>query len=141
MRQITKDIEITIDGNAVGFRLTKLDAFSGVALLRLLMRLENLRECHPEQAQPKALTLLDLISSLSKEELRSVMASVLNHVSVLLPAGPHPVMTGKEWGYPELEYDTPSCMKLLLEGIAWSLSGFFVEGQSGPETAPAATSP
>jgi predicted acyltransferase len=36
MRQITKDIEITIDGNAVGFRLTKLDAFSGVSLLRML---------------------------------------------------------------------------------------------------------
>ena len=41
MRQITKDIEITIDGNAVSFRLTKLDAFSGVQLLRLLMRLEE----------------------------------------------------------------------------------------------------
>ena len=44
MRQITKDIEITIDGNAVGFRLTKLDAFSGVMLLRLLMRLEGQAE-------------------------------------------------------------------------------------------------
>ena len=141
MRQITKDIEITIDGDAVGFRLTKLDAFSGVMLLRLLMRLENLRECHPAQAQPKDLTLLDLISSLSEEELRSVMASVLNHVSVLLPAGPHPVMTGREWGYPELEYDTPSCMKLLLEGIAWSLSGFFGAGQSGPGPGLPATSP
>jgi len=53
-------------------------------------------------------------------------------VSVLLPAGPHPVMTGSEWGYPELEHDTPSCMKLLLEGISWSLSGFFGAGQSGP---------
>ena len=39
MRQITKDIEITIDGSPVGFRLSKLDAFSGVMLLRLLMRL------------------------------------------------------------------------------------------------------
>ena len=143
MRQITKDIEITIDGNAVGFRLTKLDAFSGVALLRLLMRLENIRECPPEQAQaqPKDLTLLDLISSLSEEELRSVMTSVLNHVSVLLPAGPHPVMTGKEWGYPELEYDTPSCMKLLLEGISWSLSGFFGAGQPEAGSTPAPTSP
>ena len=57
MRQITKDIEITIDGNPVGFRLSKL------------------------------------------------------------------------------EHDTPSCMKLLLEGISWSLSGFFGEGQSrGPES-------
>ncbi|MCR5297386.1 MAG: hypothetical protein K6E17_08230 [Clostridiales bacterium] len=132
MRQITKDIELTIDGNPVGFRLSKLDAFSGVALLRLLMRLEG---------QDDSLTMLDLISSLSEEELRSVMTSVLNHVSVLLPAGPHPVMTGREWGYPDLEHDTPACMKLLLEGIAWSLSGFFGGGQSGSGSGPAPTSP
>ena len=126
MRTITKDISITIDGTPVSFRLSKLDAFSGVMLLRLLMRLEN---------QNAAPTMLDLIASLSEEELRSVMTSVLNHVSVLLPAGPHPVMTGSEWGYPELEHDTPSCMKLLLEGIAWSLSGFF--GGSGRTSPPA----
>ncbi len=30
MRQITKDIQITIDGSPQGFRLTKPDAFSGV---------------------------------------------------------------------------------------------------------------
>ncbi len=132
MRQITKDIRITIDGSPTGFRLTKLDAFSGVTLLRLLMRLEEKND-HP--------SLLDLISSLSDEELHSVMASVLNHAEVLLPAGPNPVMTGSEWSYPEIQHDTPTCMKLLLEGIAWSLSGFFGEGQSGPETAPAATSP
>ena len=30
MRQITKDIQLTIDGNPISFRLTKLDAFSGV---------------------------------------------------------------------------------------------------------------
>ena len=41
MRIITKDIPLQIDGQEVSFRLTKLDAFSGVALLRLLMRLEN----------------------------------------------------------------------------------------------------
>ena len=136
MRSITKDIQLTIDGNQIGVRLTKLDAFSGIVLLRLLMRLEQQNE-----AQPKNLTLLDLIASLSEEELRSVMTSVLNHTAVLLPAGPHPVMTGSEWGYPELEHDTPSCMKLLLEGIAWSLSGFFGEGGLRAETAPAATSP
>ena len=132
MRQITKDIEIMIDGNQVGFRLTKLDAFSGITLLRLLMRLEN------HNASP---TMLDLIASLSEDELRSVMTSVFNHAEVLLPAGPHPVMTGSEWGYPELEHDTPSCMKLLLEGIAWSLSGFFGGGRSRPEAAPADTAP
>ena len=132
MRQITKDITLTVDGTPLGFRLTKLDAFSGVTLLRLLMRLTEKNE------RP---TVLDLIASLSEEELRSVMTSVLNHTAVLLPAGPHPVMTGPEWGYPELEHDTPSCVKLLLEGIAWSLSGFFGEGRSGPETDPADTSP
>ena len=97
------------------------------------MRLENREGEHD---------LLDLVASLSEEELRSVMTSVLNHTAILRPAGPHPVMTGSEWGYPELEHDTGACMKLLLEGIAWSLSGFFGEGQSkGPEAAPAATSP
>ena len=170
---ITKDIQITIDGSPVCFHLTKLDAFSGVQLLRLLMRLEEriggdgsptVRECgvreirsarrtslcarsqrrtggSPVSPQRSAFTLLDLISSLSEEELRSVMMAVLNHVSVLLPAGPHPVMTGNEWGYPELEHDTPACMKLLLEGIAWSLSGFFGGGQSEPGSAPADTAP
>ena len=132
MHTVTKDIEIMIDGNRVGFRLFKLDAFSGVALLRLRVRLETKND-HP--------TMLDLIASLSEEELRSVMTAVLNHVSVLLPAGPQPVMTGPEWGYPELEHDTRSCMRLLMEGIAWSLSGFFGEGGLRPETAPAAGSP
>ena len=132
MRTITKDITIKTDGNQVSFRLSKLDAFSGVALLRLLMRLEEHKQ---------GITIMELIASLSEEELRSVMTSVLNHVSVLLPAGPQPVMTGSEWGYPELEHDTRSCMRLLMEGIAWSLSGFFGEGGSGAETAPADTSP
>ena len=132
MRQITKDIRVTIDGTPLSFRLTKLHAFSGVTLLRLLMRLTEKNE---------HLTVLDLIASLSEEELRSVMTSVLNHTAVLLPAGPHPVMTGPEWGYPELEHDTPSCVKLLLEGIAWSLSGFFGAVQSGAGSTPAPTSP
>ena len=132
MHQITKDIQVDTAGSRMGFRLTKLDAFSGIMLLRLLMRLEE-KNVHP--------TMLDLIASLSEEELRSVMTAVLNHTAVLLPAGPQPVMTGPEWGYPELEHDTPSCMKLLMEGIAWSLSGFFGEGGLREKTGTADTSP
>ncbi len=132
MHQITKDIQIIIDGSQISFRLTKLDAFSGIMLLRLLMRLEEKHD------RP---TMLDLIASLSEEELRSVMTSVLNHTAVLLPAGPQPVMTGPEWGYPELEHDTPSCMKLLMEGIAWSLSGFFGGGGLREKTGTADMSP
>ena len=132
MRVITKDIAFKVEGQELGFRLTKLDAFSGIMLLRLLMRLEEHKQ---------GMTMLDLIASLSEEELRSVMTAVLNHTAVLLPAGPQPVMTGPEWGYPEREYDTPACMKLLMEGIAWSLSGFFGEGGLREKTGTADTSP
>ena len=108
MRIITKDIQMIIDGSQTGFRLKKPDAFSGVEILRLLLRLQD---AGPEENP----SVLDLITSLSSDELRSVMTSCLNHTEVLLPAGPHPVMTGSEWGYPELKHDTVSCMKLVLE--------------------------
>ena len=75
MRQITKDIEMSIDGQPVSFRLSKLDAFSGVALLRLLLRLES------GGAAP---TMPDLIASLSEEELRSVMTAVLGTMGTTL---------------------------------------------------------
>ena len=133
MRKITKDIQITIDGSPLGFRLTKPDAFSGVEILRLLLRLQDQSKTSP--------TILDLITSLSSDELRSVMTSCLNHVSVLLPAGPNPVMTGSEWGYPELKHDTVSCMKLVLEEIAWVLEGFFGDGGSNAQPASQTTSP
>ena len=167
MRIITKDITLTIDGSPQSFRLTKPDAFSGVEILRLLLRLQNRQDCHPEvcsarktsqcarfqrktdgspvhevsAAESKDLTILDLITSFSSDELRSVMTSCLNHVSVLLPAGPNPVMTGSEWGYPELKHDTVSCMKLMLEEIAWALEGFFGVGGSNAQPASQTTSP
>ena len=133
MRKISKDITLTLDGNPQGFRLTKPDAFSGVEILRLLLRLQDQSQTSP--------TILDLITSLSSDELRSVMTSCLNHVSVLLPAGPNPVMTGSEWGYPELKHDTVSCMKLVLEEIAWTLEGFFGVGGSNVQPASPTTSP
>ena len=164
MRQITKDIQLPIDGTQVGFRMTKPDAFSGVEILRLLLRLQDawaeqraFRSPPPaEQGDGSAVprsrngqnrprcsaapSVLDLITSLSGDELRSVMTSCLNHTEVLLPAGPHPVMIGSEWGYPELKHDTVSCMKLVLEEITWALEGFFAGGGSDSPPADATTS-
>ena len=134
MRIITKDIQLPIDGSPTSFRLTKPDAFSGVEILRLLLRLQSAK---PEENS----SVLDLITSLSSDELRSVMTSCLNHISVLLPAGPNPVMTGSEWGWPELKHDTVSCMKLVLEEIAWALEGFFGDGGRNAPPADANTSP
>ena len=132
MRIITKDIQLPIDGSPTSFRLTKPDAFSGVEILRLLLRLQSAK---PEENS----SVLDLITSLSSDELRSVMTSCLNHISVLLPAGPNPVMTGSEWGWPELKHDTVSCMKLVLEEIAWALEGFFGDGGRNAPPADATT--
>ena len=134
MRYIFKDVTLTIDGSPQSFRLTKPDAFSGVEILRLLLRLQDAR---PEESP----SVLDLITSLSSDELRSVMTSCLNHVAVLLPAGPNPVMSGSEWGYPELKHDTVVCLKLVLEEIAWALEGFFGDGGRNAPPADATTSP
>ena len=105
MRQITKDIQSMIDGSPQGFRLTKPDAFSGVEILRLQEQWESAERnvedgsvvphtCNKQNCPLVPLSLrsapsvLDLITSLSADELRSVMTSCLNHVSVLLPAVP-----------------------------------------------------
>jgi hypothetical protein len=85
-------------------------------------------------------SVLDLITSLSGDELRSVMISCLNHAEVLLPAGPHPVMTGCEWGYPELQHDTVSCLKPVPEEIARALEGFFGDGRRNAPPADATSS-
>ena len=132
MRTITKDITLNMDGTPVAFRLTKPDAFSGVSLVRLVLR--------AQEGKPDA-TVLDLLSGLSEAELKSVLAACLEHTAVLLPAGPNPVMTAGEWTWPELRHDLPACLTLAAEEIAWTLEGFFGEGgqtsrPAGPITSP-----
>ena len=126
MRDIVKNIKLPIDGMEMDFRLTKLDAFSGVSLLRHLMKL-------PEQGSPAPLS--DLLLSMPPDDLHSLMTSCLNHAEVLLPAGYQPVMQGSSWSWPELEHDAASCLKLVIEEIAWTLSGFFSDGGSPSKAA------
>ncbi len=127
MRDIIKNIQLPIDGKQLDFRLTKLDAFSGAELLRLLARM-------PE-APGSGELLADMFVSMALEDLRSVMTSCLNHVEVLLPAGYQPIMQGSSWSWPELEHDTATCLKLTLEEALWTLRVFFSEG--GPTSRPA----
>ena len=121
MREISKTISIHVDGKSADFRLTKLDAFSGVALLRMLSRMPK---------DPGGETVLDFITGLSETDLRSLMVTCLQHTEVLLPAGWMPVMTRGEWSYPELEHDTAICLKLTIEEVLWTLGGFFSGGGS-----------
>ena len=140
MREIVKTVSVRADGKPADFRLTKLDAFSGVALLRMLAKipgpsdviLSKAEGCaegsHPGGQFSPAL----FFSSLSEPDLRSLMTSCLEHTEVLLPAGWMPVMTRGEWTYPELEHDTAVCLKLCIEEVLWTLEGFFGEGGLRP---------
>ena len=142
MRDIIKNIQLPIDGKPMDFRMTKLDAFSGAALLQLLTRLP-LSGGIPGEAGGSSHDSLpvSVFTVMSPEDLRSVMTSCLNHVEVLLPAGYQPIMQGSAWSWPELEHDTAACLKLTIEEAIWTLSGFFGEGGStyrpaAPNTAP-----
>ena len=165
MRKITKTISVPVDGKPRDFRLTKLDAFSGASLLRLLASLpernvegviptmsravrEN-RDCgsavrvrfqkaegRMEESQSPALSFF---SALSDADLRSLMTVCLEHTEVLLPAGWMPVMTRGEWSYPELEHDPAVCLKLTIEEAIWTLEGFFGGGGSKPPPGTPAT--
>ena len=119
MRKITKPFSVPVDGKPRDFRLTKLDAFSGASLLRLMARL-------PEGGA----SIEALFSCLSDADLCSLMTVCLEHVEVMLPAGWMPVMTRGEWSYPELEHDTAVCLKLTIEEALWTLEGFFGGGGS-----------
>ena len=132
MRDIIKNIQLPIDGTTMDFRLTKLDAFSGAALLQLLTRLPG--GLHGDLMQTA-------FAAMSPADLRSVMTSCLNHVEVLLPAGYQPVMQGSSWSWPELEHDTATCLKLTAEEAIWTLQGFFGEGGSTSRPAAPTLSP
>ena len=134
MRTITKDVTLAVDGEKKTFRLTKPDAFSGVEILRLFLRMQEERGEVP-------LTVLDFVTRLSETELRSVMVSCLNHVEVLLPAGPNPVMTGDDWGYPELQHDAKTCFRLTLELVSFTLADFFGDGGRTSSPVPPVSSP
>ena len=136
MRQIIKNITLPIDGTPMDFRLKKLDAFSGVSLMRLLAKAPSGVILKPKaEESPPPDPFSDFFLSLSPDDLRSLMTSCLNHAEVLLPAGYIPVMTGEDWSWPEAEHDTVTCLKLTMEVALWTLQGFFAEG--GPTSRPA----
>ena len=130
MREIIKTLSVPVDGKPRDFRLTKLDAFSGASLLRLMARL-------PEGGASVEV----LLSCLSDADLRALMTVCLEHVEVMLPAGWMPVMTRGEWSWPELEHDTAACLKLTMEEAVWTLSGFFGDGGSASRSAAPSTAP
>ena len=128
MREITKTLTIPVDGKKMDFRLTKLDAFSGASLLRMLSKLPETSDSvipNGSDGSGTAFSVLLLFTTLSDADLRSLMTVCLEHCEVLLPAGWNPVMTRGEWSWIELEHDVFTCVRLTIEEVVWTLEGFF----------------
>lgn len=121
MREITKTISLPLDGKETTFRLSKLDAFSGARLLKLLSSL-------PNAEGQRELPLAELLLLLPEEKLEALMRVCLTHAEISLPAGYVPVFREDCWGLPDLQYETALCLRLTGEVADWTLRGFFVEG-------------
>ena len=116
MREVYKEIALKIDGKEMKFRMKKLDAFSGVKVLKMI-------------SASAAGTLQEMIFSLPEWEMESLMKVCLKHCEVMLPAGWIAVYADGCWGAPEMETETMACFRLVQETLAWSLADFF--GDSG----------
>ena len=117
MREIYKEISLNVGGKDMKFRLKKLDAFSGVKVLKMISASE-------------AGTLQEMIFSLAEWEMESLMKVCLKHCEVMLPAGWIAVYADGCWGMPEMETETMACFRLVQETLAWSLEDFFGDGGS-----------
>ena len=120
MREITKTLTMPVDGRKTDFRLTKLDAFSGVSLLRMLSKVTEATDSvlpGESEGSNSQFPALLLFTALSDADLRSLMTVCLEHCEVLLPAGWNPVMTRGEWSWIELEHDVATCLKLTIEEV------------------------
>ncbi len=115
MRTITKTITLPVGETSMDFLLTKLDAFSGARLLKLL-------------SSASSDDLQEILFSLPDPELRAVMETCLSHAEISLPAGFLRVLDRGCWALPELEYETWLALRLTLEVISWTLEGFFPDG-------------
>lgn len=126
---------LTVAGSPADFRLTKLDAFSGASLLRLLLK-------HlPESVDSASLSKLlpEIFTSLPDAELHALMALCLSHAERKLDSGWVKVYADGFWNIPELEYDPATCLRLTLEVALFSLEGFFTGSGSPSEAAPRTT--
>lgn len=132
MRELYKELSLPVNGEQRNFRLRRMDAFSGICILRYLLRLEETKK-NPD--------ILDLISSLTDGELLRVFNVCMEYVEIVMPAGNGPVMKDGVWLTPEIQHEIQTCMRIMIASISWNLSGFFGGGGSSSKPAGQTTSP
>ncbi|MBR2800367.1 MAG: hypothetical protein IKE04_05770 [Oscillospiraceae bacterium] len=150
-RELIKEIEIERDGATELYRVRKMDAFSGSALLKTILakflpvvqQAEDFYKRHAEQAagEPteeqqetlnrEATQLIlkmapPLLENLTDDELRSLMVRCLQFTDKKLKAGWVQVVDkSRHFAVDDVEYDLPLCLNLCVQSAMFSCSGFF----------------
>ena len=133
MRDTEKLITLTREGKDHRYRLHLMDAFTGAMLLKLILEKAwpLLKDVDPGDPAALEATLISalptLLSALTEQDTRDLMTRCLNHVDRELPAGWQAVMEGRNFGCPDLEKDTMTCLLLCGKEILFNLEGFFPE--------------
>ena len=139
VRDIMKMVEFEIGGEMKSFRITKMDAFSGSYLMKIVVEkampllqdaISGTSEQEDESLNLKLIadTLPKLLESMTMDELKKLMVLCLQTVDMSFPAGYQKVVDARgNFGVEDLQYNTAACLRLMYEVIVYNCSGFFEE--------------
>ena len=147
MREITKEVTHTFDGNEITFQITKMDALRGTWLMKFCIEKvlplfnklkdvfsqdtdeekspEELDRLAKERAEQVIAILPEVLASLSEDDILTLEKRCLSTVKAVVPGGLHPVFSGEHFGLEELEYDIMTTLVLCYEVIEFNLGSFF----------------
>lgn len=122
-KEVIKDKEFWIKkfdartGSYIAFKLVKIIT----PILSKLDKDSNLEDINLTE-------LLNGLFELPKEEFEFIQDSCLQSCYYILPGNSVQVLNEyKEWGDPDLEYDTPLIMELTVKTLVFNIKGFFPE--------------
>lgn len=153
MRETEKIVELEFkEGDKTekrNYKIKKMDALAGSWLLKFCTQkilplfnvikgvFGNLGEDVTEEDIPKVSEgrteeILELLpkalETLTEEELINFEIKCLKTVEAWYPAGYQPVINGKTFGDPYIEYDVGAMLRLVYEVLVFNLGSFFGEG-------------
>lgn len=150
-RELFKQIEIENEGKMDLYRVRKMDAFTGSALLKVLLakflpavqmaesfykeNMDKLGDSATEEQQEEmnkeAIKLImkvapPLLEDLTEDELKGLMVRALQYTDKKLKSGWVQVVDkSKNFAVDDVEFDLMLCLNLCVQCIMFNCSGFF----------------
>ena len=154
MREITKEVVHTVDGEETTFRIKKMNALHGSYLLKFcaekllpvfkgiqsMFQNTDVDELKTEEQENKAIAeqtdevfslLPAALASISEDELFKFETRCLQTVEIKLTNGWMSIMSGDHFNVTSVEYDAMAVLMLCYDVLKFNLSGFFGEGSLG----------